>query len=86
MSTPTAAAKALAAYNRARGARNRDTTESEATDLIADLLIMLHRQGEDAASIARMAIGHYEEETKPHPGPIRAIDSRVNGVVRRERV
>jgi hypothetical protein len=63
MTTPAAAAKALTSYNRARGARNRDTTETEATDLIADLLIMLHNQGEDAAAIARMAVGHFEEET-----------------------
>ena len=66
MTTPNAASKALAAYNRARGPRNRDTTETEATDLIADLLITLHNQGHDATSIARMAVNHFEEETETY--------------------
>jgi len=64
MSNHKAAKAALAAYNAERG--ERDTTESEATDLIADLLIWLHSTGQPAERIARQAVNHFEEEAEPY--------------------
>lgn len=59
---------ALAASIRSRG--DSDTPEADLTDLIADLLIMAHADGMDAGAVARMAAGHFEEETEAYKGRV----------------
>ena len=55
-----AASRAFTAF---RDVHGTDTTQTDAIDLITDLLLMLHEQGEDAAQILRIATNHYEHYT-----------------------
>lgn len=57
-----AADACLNTYNQARG--ESDTLESDLIDLIADLLHLANRLGEDPEAILRLANYHYNEESK----------------------
>ena len=52
-----AATRALAAFREVHGT---DTTETDAADLITDLLLMLQERGEDSAAILQLATNNFE--------------------------
>lgn len=56
--------RALAAYQEATG--NDPDFETLGTDLIADVLHFMHRQGYDYAKIMRRAASHVEAELEEH--------------------